>query len=193
MPHNNKEHIKPNLQGKRTGQIINDGDRVGGQIVYGTWEWNGKRWIDITYDSDVFSIDEDVDKSSDNPSSSKNGVAIFDSKLIDDDSNPKDDDSNPKDDDLNSDGETPLGPAPSIEITVKATKDSAIFIDGEDTLFQTSHTFNYTAKELLTTKTFTVKGSESLISKDVYKVTAVQKSFRKEVRDLDSKNGNGSG
>lgn len=103
MPHNNKEHIKPNRQGKRTGQIINDGDRVGGQIVYGTWEWNGKRWIDITYDSDVFSIDEDVDKSSDNPSSSKNGVAIFDSKLIDDDSNPKDDD-------LNSDGETPLGP-----------------------------------------------------------------------------------
>ena len=192
MPHNNKEHIKPNRQGKRTGQIINDGDRVGGQIVYGTWEWNGKRWIDITYDSDVFSIDEDVDKSSDNPSSSKNGVAIFDSKLIDDDSNPKDDDLIPIDDDLNSDGETPLGPAPSIEITVKATKDSAIFIDGEDTLFQTSHTFNYTAKELLTTKTFTVKGSESLISKDVYKVTAVQKSFRKGVRDLDSKNGKNS-
>ena len=181
MPHNNREHIKPTQRGKRKGQIITDGEKVNGQVVYGTWEWNGSRWIDITTDSDVFSRDEDVDKSSDNPSSSKNGVDIFDSKLTDGDSNTKGSDLDTEDSDLKPDGENPLSLAPSIEITVKATKPSAIFIDGEDTLLQTSHTFNYTAKELLTPKIFTVKASESFISTDVYKVSAVQKEFGKGV------------
>lgn len=191
MPHNNREHIKPTLRGKRKGQIITDGEKVNGQVVYGTWEWNGRRWIDITTDSDVFSRDEDVDKSSDNPSSSKNGVDIFDSELIDGDSNTKGSDLDTEDSDLKPDGENPLSLAPSIEITVKATKPSAIFIDGEDTLLQTSHTFNYTAKELLTPKIFTVKASESFISTDVYKVSAVQKEFGKGVEDLDLKNKKG--
>lgn len=191
MPHNNREHIKPTQRGKRKGQIITDGEKVNGQVVYGTWEWNGRRWIDITTDSDVFSRDEDVDKSSDNPSSSKNGVDIFDSKLIDGDSNTKGSDLDTEDSDLKPDGENPLSLAPSIEITVKATKPSAIFIDGEDTLLQTSHTFNYTAKELLTPKIFTVKASESFISTDVYKVSAVQKEFGKGVEDLDLENKKG--
>ena len=191
MPHNNREHIKPTQRGKRKGQIITDGEKVNGQVVYGTWEWNGSRWIDITTDSDVFSRDEDVDKSSDNPSSSKNGVDIFDSKLIDGDSNTKGSDLDTEDSDLKPDGENPLSLAPSIEITVKATKPSAIFIDGEDTLLQTSHTFNYTAKELLTPKIFTVKASESFISTDVYKVSAVQKEFGKGVEDLDLENKKG--
>ena len=191
MPHNNREHIKPTQRGKRKGQIITDGEKVNGQVVYGTWEWNGSRWIDITTDSDVFSRDEDVDKSSDNPSSSKNGVDIFDSKLTDGDSNTKGSDLDTEDSDLKPDGENPLSLAPSIEITVKATKPSAIFIDGEDTLLQTSHTFNYTAKELLTPKIFTVKASESFISTDVYKVSAVQKEFGKGVEDLDLENKKG--
>jgi hypothetical protein len=45
MPHNNKKHIAPQLDGKRRGQIVNDGSIVAGVEVVGKWEWNGKRWV----------------------------------------------------------------------------------------------------------------------------------------------------
>jgi len=48
MPHSQKKHTAPQLDGKRRGQIVNDGSIVAGVQVIGKWEWNGKNWVDIT-------------------------------------------------------------------------------------------------------------------------------------------------
>ena len=40
--------MAPQLDGKRRGQIVNDGSIVVGVEVVGKWEWNGKSWVDIT-------------------------------------------------------------------------------------------------------------------------------------------------
>lgn len=48
MAHKTKPHIEPSLLGKNIGQTIDDGSIVGGREVIGNWEWNGKKWIDIT-------------------------------------------------------------------------------------------------------------------------------------------------
>ena len=81
--------------------------------------------------------------------------------------------------------ENPLTQSPNLTINVKANKESEILIDGKETQKRTTATFNYSAKQLLTSKTFTVKSSQNYKSTDVYKVSAVQKSFQKEIKPID--------
>ena len=59
--------------------------------------------------------------------------------------------------------EGPLSESPNITVIVKSNKESQILIDGVDSQQRTAGTYHYSAKELLSGKTFT--GSSS---KDAY-------------------------
>ena len=48
MAHRNKPHTAPLLDGKKLKQFVSDGSIVSGVEVIGDWEWNGKKWIDVT-------------------------------------------------------------------------------------------------------------------------------------------------
>ena len=48
MAHRNKPHTAPLLDGKKIKQFVSDGSIVSGVEVIGDWEWNGKKWIDVT-------------------------------------------------------------------------------------------------------------------------------------------------
>ena len=240
MPHSNKQHMAPQLEGKKRGQIVNDGSIVAGVEVVGKWEWNGKRWVDITpqpkqslYTRDMGPAIEVGDggnlafvQQSDsvsggratNPTTLIDNVPVFDlgpgvsvpavggiefipgegvpqapglqsivrgcmdKKAINYNPNATVADNTSC---IYTTVDTgPLSETPNLTVVVKANRDSQILIDGKDSQKRTSSTFVYTAKELLSGKTFKVQSGENYKSKDTYKVAAVKKFFEKQIKPI---------
>ncbi len=80
--------------------------------------------------------------------------------------------------------EGPLSASPNITVIVKSNKESQILIDGVDSQQRTAGTYHYSAKELLSGKTFTVQASENYKSTDIYKIKSVQKSYFRDIKPI---------